>query len=719
MKKHNLLIAFALFLFSAAFAQSPKSAGSAPGKLVPSPALVVAADTDTSDPVLMTIGNSQVHLGEFMYVYKKNNKDQSNDPQALNNYIDMFTVFKMKVKEAEDMKLDTSAAFRNELLGYRRQVAQQYLTDNKVNDSLLQEAYARMQEDVRASHILVRCDENALPKDTDLAWTHISLIDGLLTGKTTAKQISDYEMHLKASMNISKTSKPADTLKVYNIINPLRQLQRKYNGKAAPFDEVATMTSEDESARMNHGDLGYFTAFSMVYPFETAAYNTPVGKVSNPVRTRFGYHLVKVTDRRPAQGEILVAHIMIKAPDGMPAADSIAAKKKADEIYAKAIAGANFDTLARQFSDDKASAVNGGQLPWFGLYKMPQPFERAAFSLQNNGDISAPVKTAWGWHIIKRIDKRGIPPFDQVKADIKNKVSRDQRAMQGRAALIARVKAENNFTETPKAKDDFYKVVDSTYFNGKWTADRAKKLTKTMFTLAGVAYTQQEFAIWLENHEVRRPKTDVKKVVDDAYKQFVDEACVNYEDSQLEKKYPAFRYLMQEYRDGILLFDLMDKNVWSKAVKDTAGLRAFYDANKTNYMWPERSDATIYSCKDAKTAKKVRKMIKDGKDQKAILDAMNKDSQLNVTADHKVWNKNENAEVDANWKKGVSLDIQKDGRVLIIVTNEIIPPTPKTLQEARGMVTSDYQNQLEKDWVAKLKAKYPVTVDQQVLKQVK
>jgi peptidyl-prolyl cis-trans isomerase SurA len=708
MKKSILLFTSSLLFALTAIAQV---------KPTP-PAVPLAGPTETNDPVLMTIGDTKVHLSEFMYVYKKNNKDQANDTAALSNYLNLFTTFKMKVKEAEEMKLDTSAAFKNELAGYRHQVAQPYLTDKKVNDSLLMEAYTRMQEDIRASHILVRCDENALPRDTEIAYTKAVILNDFIAGKPATKLIADYDAKLKAKFKITKASPPADTLKIFMLVNPLRQLDKKYKGKPAPFDEVAVAASEDETAKTNKGDLGYFTAFSMVYQFENVAYNTPVGKVGGPVRTKFGYHLIKVTDRRPAQGEILVAHIMVKAPAGMPAADSIAAKAKIDEIYGKLKAGEDFTTLAKQFSDDKPSAANGGQLPWFGLYKMPQTFEKASFALANNGDYSEPIKTAWGWHIIKRIDKRGIASFESMKSDLKTRVGRDQRAMQGRASLIARVKTENKFTEMPMAKAEFAKVIDSTYFQGKWMATKAKGMNKVMFTLGTTSYTQQDFAIWLEAHQVRRSKTDPKTVVDEAYKQFVDEACVAFEDSQLETKYPDFKNLMQEYRDGILLFDLMDKKVWSKAVKDTTGLRAYYDANKTKYMWEERADASVYSCKDMATAKKLHKMLKKGVDEKTILATLNKDSQLNVQVDSKEWNKKENDVVDANWKVGTSPDQNKDGRIVFVVVHKIIPPTPKSLQEARGMITSDYQNQLEKDWVDALRKKYPVTINKDVLKMV-
>ncbi|MGL5892218.1 MAG: peptidylprolyl isomerase [Bacteroidia bacterium] len=700
MKKLLILLVPALALFTNLTAQAP-----------------VAVANDPNDPVLMTIGNTPVRLSEFMYVYKKNNKDQGNDPKAMENYLDLFVTFKMKVKEAEELSRDTVTKFRTELAGYRRQVAQQYLTDKRVNDSLLREAYDRMQYDVRASHILIRLEENALPKDTMLAWMRISIAQALVNGKPATKLISEYETQLRKTNPGWPKLAPADTMKIYNLVNPFRQLDRRYKGKVAPFEEVARLISEEPSAAQSAGDLGYFTAFSMVYPFETVVYNTPVGKISAPLRTRFGYHIVKVADKRKAQGEVLVSHIMIKAPEGMPAADSINARQKADEIYTKAKAGEDFGTLVKQFSDDKGSAAKNGELPWFGLYKMPPAFEKAAFALQNNGDISEPIKTAWGWHIIKRIDRRGVPAYESVKNEIKGKVNKDQRALSGRTALVERVKKEYGFTQNLAARDEFYKLVDSTYFMGQWSATaKAKDASKPLFTIGAKAYTQKDFAAWLEVRQVRRNgKGDVKTVVDQGYNQMVEEMCVAYEDSQLERKYPDFRNLMQEYRDGILLFDLQDEKVWSKAVTDSTGLRSYYEANKNNYLWPERADATVYSCADEKTAKAVRKMLKKGKSEKEILETLNKDSQLNVQTETKLFNKGDNALVDSNWKEGTSANSTKDGRVMFVVTRKVMPPTPKSLQEARGLITNDYQTQLEKEWIESLRKKYPVVINREVL----
>lgn len=692
---------------------------------------------NANDPILMNVCGTNVTLSEFMSVYKKNNKDQSNDRKAIENYLDLFTVFKMRVKEAEAMKLDTSASFINELAGYRRQLAQPYLTDRDVNDRLLKEAYDRMQTDVHAAHVLIKCDENALPKDTLLAWQRTMIAQNMLNGKPVTKLIDEYEKQLRSNYTANGTVKmnKADSTTFATQVNSLRQLDRKYKGKAVPFAELAKGLSDDPSAKENGGDLGYFTSMQMVYPFETAAYEGKVGEITNPVRTRYGYHLLKVIDRRPAQGEVRVAHIMVKTTTGMSVEDSLKAKQKIEEIAQKLKTGGNFEELARQYSDDKPSAAKGGELPWFGRYKMPAEFEEASFNLANDGEISAPIKTRYGWHIIKRLERRGIPKYDDMKADLKTRVTRDSRSQKGRESLIVRIKQENNFSETKivtltkkmkkkkkpaiitfPALDEMYGAVDTSIYKGVWTADRAKTMNKTMFSLAGKNYTQGDFASYIESHQARRAKTnDIRSIVNDQYSKWVEETCINLEESQLDKKYPEFKALMQEYRDGILLFDLMDRKVWSKAVKDSVGLKNFYELNKEKYKWDERADATVYNCASDSVAKVVRAMLAKKKTSKEILETLNKKSQLNLQVESKLFVKGENDVVDRNWKTGLSANTNKDKKVIFADVKKIVPPTVKTLQESKGLVTADYQNQVEKEWNESLKKNCPVSVYKEVL----
>jgi peptidyl-prolyl cis-trans isomerase SurA len=403
--------------------------------------------------------------------------------------------------------------------------------------------------------------------------------------------------------------------------------------------------------------------------------------------------------------------------------DKANAKAKIDEIYGKLKGGQNFEELARQFSDDKQTSDRGGQLQPFKSGKLPKTFEDAAFALKANGDYSEPIMTQYGWHIIKRNESKGLPAFNDIKNELKTRIARDSRSQMGRVALIERVKKENNFKENLKNRDEFKTVLDSTYLKATWTAARAFKLgNKEIFNLGGKSYTQNDFAKFLETQMTFRSPTDVNEVMKGIYKTWVEESIVNFEDTQLEKKYVDFRNLLREYRDGILLFDLTDQKVWSKAVKDTSGLKEFYDKNKTNYLWAERAEVSTYKCLNDKIVKDVRKLLKEGKSEKEIVETINKTSQLNLSVENVTYLKGENKNVDENWKAGVvakNITDDKEKKIFVIVVNKILPQSPKTLGECRGMVTADYQNYLEKEWLDYLKKKYIVKVNNDVLSTIK
>ncbi|MES2567972.1 MAG: peptidylprolyl isomerase [Bacteroidota bacterium] len=687
-----------------------------------------------SEPVIMTINEKPVYKSEFENVYKKNSgKEVNKEQKSVKEYVDLFSTFKMKVFEAEANGLDTINSFKTELAGYRKQLAAPYLTDKNVNDALLQEAYERMKTEIRASHILIRVPEDALPKDTIEAYTRLMIIRDALMGKTpTPAKITEYENLLKKSSALSKTSTRQDSIDYNSKLNAVKGIASALNSGNDKFAAVAKKTSEDPSAAENGGDLGYFTSLQMVYPFETAAFKANVGDITMPVRTRFGYHLLKIVDKRPSQGEILTAHIMVKFSKDMGDKDKENLKTKIDEIYTKLKAGEKFEDLARQFSDDKPSAEKGGQLQWFGSSRMPIEFEKAAFALANNGDFSEPFTTTYGWHIVKRIDKKGLASFADMKGDLKQRIGKDSRTQAGKSSLIEKIKKDNNFKENPSAKKEFLKAIDSTVFQGRWEAKKAEKLgKKELFRLSNkdktgkettMIYGQNDFAKYIETHQTARPKTDYNMFLNQSYKEFVDETLINYEDAVLDAKYPEFRNLLKEYRDGILLFDLTDQKVWSKAVKDTAGLKAFYEKNKNNYLWDERADVTMYKCANEKVAKEVRAILKKNKSEKEITETINKTSQLNVSVENITYLKGENKDVDANWKQGVaSSDIKdiKENKVTVLVVNKLMGKTPKTIAEAKGMITADYQNYLEKEWLAYLKNKYTVKVNEDVLNTVK
>jgi peptidyl-prolyl cis-trans isomerase SurA len=694
------------------------------------------AFAQTNEPVIMTINEKPVYKSEFENVYKKNSgKEVNKEQKSLTEYADLFSLFKMKVFEAEALGLDTNSNFITELSGYRKQLAAPYLTDKNVNDALLQEAYDRMKLEIKASHILIRINEDALPKDTIEAYTRLMIIRDAINGKfpSTAK-INEYETILKrSSLGLTKTSTAKDTSNYLAKLNSIKNIQNDLNAAIDKFAAAAKKTSEDPSAADNSGDLGYFTSLQMVYPFESAAFKTPIGDISQPVRTRFGYHIIKVIDSRPNQGEILTAHIMVKFNKDMSDKDKENLKSKIDEIYNKTKAGEKFEDLARQFSDDKPSAEKGGQLQWFGSSRMPIEFEKAAFALKNNGDISEPFTTTYGWHIVKRIDKKDLAPFEKMKGEIKQRINKDSRTQAGRASLIEKIKKENNFKETIATRKEFLKTLDSTVYQGKWEASKASKIaSKELFRLTStnqetktsnnVIFSCGDFAKYIESHQTSRSKMDFNMFLEQSYKDFINESMINYEDGQLEKKHADFRNLLKEYRDGILLFDLTDQKVWSKAVRDTAGLRTFYEANKNNYLWDERAEVTTYKCSNEKIAKEVRALLKKKKTEKEISDAINKSSQLNLNVDNITYLKGENKDIDANWVVGIapnSIIDSKENKVTILVVNKLLAKSPKTIAEAKGIITSDYQSYLEKEWLSYLKNKYSVKINQDVLNSVK
>jgi peptidyl-prolyl cis-trans isomerase SurA len=598
----------------------------------------LTAFAQISEPVIMTINDKPVYKSEFENVYKKNSgKEVNKEQKSVKEYVDLFSTFKMKVFEADANGLDTISSFKTELAGYRKQLAAPYLTDKNVNEALIQEAYERMKTEVKASHILIRVTEDALPKDTIEAYTRLIIIRDALMGKNpTPAKIAEYEAILKKSSSaLTKASTKQDTLNYNTKLNAVKGISVALNSGNDKFSAAAKKTSEDPSAADNGGDLGYFTSLQMVYPFENAAYKTNNGDITMPVRTRFGYHILKVVDKRPSQGEILTAHIMVKFAKDMGEKEKSNLKTKIDEIYTKLKAGEKFEDLARQFSDDKPSAEKGGQLQWFGSSRMPIEFEKAAFALTNNGDYSEPFTTNYGWHIVKRIDKKGLASFADMKGDLKQRIGKDSRTQAGRTSLIEKIKNDNKYVENPVAKKDFLKVLDTTVYQGKWEAKKAEKLgNKELFKLGAKKYTQNDFAKYIETRQTVRPKMDNNMFLEQSYKEFVDETLISFEDENLESKYPEFRNLLKEYRDGILLFDLTDQKVWSKAVKDTTGLKAFYEKNKNNYLWDERAEVTTYKCANDKVAKEVRGMLMKNKTEKEIVDAINKSSQLNVSAEN-------------------------------------------------------------------------------------
>lgn len=626
------------------------------------------------DPVIMTINGKEITKTEFLQIYLKNNNDPKYDKASLDEYMELFKKFKLKVTEAEAMGYDTIPRLVKELDGYRKQLALPYLVDSAKNEALVREAYDRTKTEVRASHILIKSDVKSSPKDTLNAYNHILALKKRIEGG------EDFETVARS------------------------------NGG-----------SEDPSVSANGGDLGYFTAFQMVYPFEEQAYTTPVGSVSDIFKTRFGYHILKVTDTRPARGTIESAHIMVAVGKNVSEAEENAAKDKINEIYELLKSGENFEELVKKYSDDPSSNAKDGKLPLFGTgskTRMVPVFEEAAFSLKNDGDFSEPVRTDFGYHIIKRISWKDIAAFDDMKKTLAGKVAKDERSKQTQNSFVEKKKKEYGFKKkSDKTVNWFSSMIDSTYFNGEFKADVVKS-NKTIFTLDGKDFGQQDFAEYLEkNYRAIRRSVDPSNIVALQYAQWEKKTILAYEESMLPAKYPAYKALITEYHDGILLYEIMSDMVWNKAMRDSTGLKEFYENNASDYMWGKRIDADVYECYTKEAADQTFKLLQnDTSTVEGIVQIVNDKTELNVRhRDGKFDIEKTRFFTGVDLKKGINPIYENDGKFFVVEVKDILEPSPKEFDEAKGAVTSDYQTYLETKWMDELSKKHKVVVNKDAL----
>jgi len=636
-----------------------------------------------SSSVLLTVGDEKVDAEEFWSIYKKNsNINLQGEKTSLKEYLELYINFKLKVKEAKDAKMDTATPFLKELEGYRQQLAKPYLVIEKVNDETVRQLYDRMLINVRASHILFRLAENA---------------------------------------------SPADTLAVFQKAFQTRQaiLDGTYS-----FADAAVKFSEDPSARDtnmgngrpmrkgNHGDLGYFGVFDMVFPFEEAVFNLQKGEISMPVRTRFGYHLIFLTDKIPAIGQVRAAHIFIK---NSSSSEADSAKMWIDTLYAQIQNGKTFEEIVRQHSDDKGSSKKGGELPWFGANRMVPEFI-AAISKMKVGDISAPVKTSFGWHIIKFLDQKPVEDFEKVKEEIKEKLKRDVRSHKGELAKIAQIKNQEHFLEFPENLHEAFSAVNANFYSSKFVIESLSNYTKPIFSIHDREYSQYDFLMHLDKQKESVMPDNFPVFLEKRYQEYVNQNCLNYEEEHLEEKYSEFRLIMNEYREGILLFDLMDKKVWSAASKDTLGLEQFFAKNQNKYKWKKRAQLSVFHLNDKSYSDSVQDLLFLGKTDEEILNEFSSDSLNPVRLENITIEKGDKPEYDAfKWKKSAFYSLMdENGEVeAIIAFRDILKPTLKKLSETRGMVIANYQTHLEKEWIAELKKRYQVKVDKHVLRTLK
>ena len=668
MKKVNFLKMFALVALSL-------------------PTVCINAQSKLDNQVLMTIGDKPVTVKEFTDVYSKNNiKNEVVDKKSVDEYLDLFVNFRMKVMEATEMKLDTSAKFKSELEGYRKQLAKPYFSSDKISDELIQEAYQRKLKDIRASHILIMCDKHALPSDTLKAYN---------------KAIDIRKKALKGE--------------------DFNSLAVKYSDDPSAKDMKATETNP--ARKGNHGDLGYFTVFDMVYPFETGAYNTKAGEISMPVRSDFGYHIIKVQSVTDAMGTIQAAHVFLQLPFDASAEDEAAMKQKADNIYKELMDqdGKNWNEVVTKYTDDRGTVSRGGALSNFTVSRIVPEFIEVCKGLEVN-EIAKPVRTSYGYHIIKLLGKTGVGSFDKESQAISERVEKDMRSKKSEEVVLKQIKKDYKFKQNDANVEAYLATVDSSLLAGKYVPGAAADMDAELFTIEGNVTKVADFVDYINKKQTARKFITPMAYAYELYDAFSNEKVMDYADAHLEERYPEFKNLVQEYYDGILLFDLMEREVWDKAVKDTMGLQEFHASQAAKYMWDERAQAAIITVTRAESLPKVKALIDAGTPWDSLRPIIQRDSIQHVFVRKGFYQKGDNQYVDqTEWKTGEINEIHStvDESTVIVAIIEKRNPEPKTLKEAKGLVTSDYQVELEEKWIQDLHKKYPVKVDEKVLDKVR
>ena len=625
--------------------------------------------------VLFTINDNPYYTDEFVRVYKKNLDLVKDDSQKdLDKYLELFLGYKLKVEKANKLGLQNDTKYQNELKSYRNQLAKSYLNDSQVTNALIEEAYERMKYEVKASHILVMVEEGALP---------------------------------------------ADTLKAYNKM--LDIIKRIESGEA--FDALAAKFSEDPSAKENKGDLGYFSAFRMVYPFENAAYKTAVGSVSKPFRTRFGYHILKVADKRMNRGEVSVAHIMIMKPATPDAELHDKAKQTINDIYKKLQQGESFESLAGQFSEDKSTASKGGALQRFGSGQLTsQEFEDVAFGLKEKGELSQPFQSQFGWHIVKLIDRFPLQPLEELKVDIENKIKRDDRSLLITNSLAKKLRAKYVIKTDAKLLVKTKKTVTNAFYEQNWVIPSSNEFQATLVTIENnKKLTALDFLEFVSSQQKSNAKTrPIQNLTNELFEKWLDEQVITYHNDNLENEFPEFRFVMDEYRDGLLLFDLMEKEIWNKAKNDTVGLEKFRLDNIKNYQWKERMDVDIFSSTDEKVIKKAQSYLKKGKSIDFIKQKLNVNDKINVIVKSGLFENDYDVLPEfAITKTGVTKIVAKGNYFFVTNVKEIKPAQPKLLNETKGKLVSDYQQFLENNWVDELRKEFNIKINTTVFEKTK
>lgn len=621
------------------------------------------------DPIIMTVNGVDVPKSEFEYLYNKNAQQQMTS-QPIDEYVEMFKNYKLKVADAHAMGIDTMPGFVAEMEQYRKELAAPYLVDSTLLNRLVDEQYARMQNEVETSHIMIF-------------------------------KTRDYH-----------TDKASQAT-----LDSLRQVILK----GGDFAALAAQYSQDRGSMAKGGSMGYITAGRFPYNFEKAAYELKPGEISKVVESPMGYHLVKTGNRRPARGEVLTAHIMRMVPPGSTPEQDAKAKAEADSICQIVKADpSRFAALATELSQDPGSAQKGGQLPWFGTGQMVREFEEVAFNLPV-GEISEPIRSQYGYHIIQKIDRRDVPSKDKLKPALLQRIQnpQDERSLVIRDSRINRLAKKHHAKVNNKVMDMIRNEIrtnglDSAFYdkyeNPALASVQLASVGKHTMTMGGLMPYMRKL--------MQEDGNGAAESFNERFANYYDATLIEAEEDWLEDNVAEYRNLLHEYHDGSMLYEASVTNVWNRAAKDEEGLKNYFDNHREDYTWSEpRVKGLLVQAKTDSVAALVKqRLLSLGGD--TIANTLRKEFKGDVKVDRVLVPKGANAMIDNLLFNGKDVTPSGGFADFFLAEYKIID-APEEYADVRPQLTTDYQNLLEREWVEEMRAKYPVEVYEKVLKTVK
>lgn len=629
------------------------------------------SDNPQSSDYLIKIADSPSDKEEFVYVLNKNRQNQQGalSRAEFEENFNLFIDYKLKVKHAIDLGLDQSEEFKTEFESFQKELLKPYLLKNALQEDVIRKVYDRMQEMVKASHILLQFPPNASSEDS---------------------------------------------MAVYRMAEKLKAAAT--NGE--DFAELAVLHSEDPSAPANKGNLGYFTALQMVSSFEEAAFSLSVGDISDPIISDFGYHIIRLEDRRPNPGQVRVSHLLIRTNAEQPESE-VLAQRKILELYQKVQANPEtWPELVSTYSEDTGSRSNQGLVPWFGVGSLAPEFEQAAFSLDSSGAISKPVKTHYGYHLLRLEGQRPVPPFEEVMPTIKSRILRDSRTEMLRSQVLAQQKSKFGVRENTVLWKEIEELVKIS--QGNAVSDLLENLETTEWKQDSLVWSDwnlasaQDFARFLES-QIGSAESAVQQPFEFWYERFMAALLGDWEEAHLYATNREYRQLVTEYRNGMLLFELMNNEVWQKAVDDSLGQRDYFREHRETYRWEERLPAFILKAEAGKDLSEVKSWLSaqpySEELEERIKDRFLREDPLKFTHEQGVFEVSKKEILsDLNPEQSFHT-ITKNGKTILVVTGEKIPAKRKAFEETRGKLIQDYQQFLEKNLLSTLRKTYTIQIN--------